>query len=123
MNTPPGATATPPGADSSATNVSGETTIVPPGADPPAAGAPREAVTELARCERPHLIGVRHHSPALAVAMPSLLAAARPEVLAIELPAEASEWLGWLTHPEATAPLAMAFTWCIPCPPGITRAT
>lgn len=110
MNTPPGATATPSGADSPATNVSGETTIVPPGADPPAAGAPREAVTELAGCERPHLIGVRHHSPALAVAMPSLLAAARPEVLAIELPAEASEWLGWLTHPEATAPLAMAFT-------------
>ncbi|SDL82118.1 DUF5682 family protein [Tessaracoccus oleiagri] len=72
-------------------------------------GDPRAAVEALAACEAVHLVGVRHHSPALAAAMPSLLEAAAPEVLAIELPAEARGWLHWLTEPDAIAPLALAF--------------
>ena len=71
---------------------------------------PRTALAELTGCRSPLLIGIRHHSPAMAVAVPSLLDEHRPDVLAIELPAEATGWLEWLTHPEATAPLALAFS-------------
>lgn len=71
---------------------------------------PRTALDELVGCRSPLLIGIRHHSPAMAVALPALLDEHRPDVLAIELPAEAGDWLEWLTHPEATAPLALAFS-------------
>ncbi len=64
----------------------------------------------LAASARPHLIGVRHHSPTLAAAMPALLAAARPDVLLLELPADVQDWVSWLAHPEARAPLALAVT-------------
>ena len=65
---------------------------------------------ELTGCRAPFLIGIRHHSPAMSVATPHLLEGFAPDVLAVELPAEAAEWLDWLTHPEAVAPLAMAFS-------------
>ncbi|WP_260465151.1 DUF5682 family protein [Arachnia propionica] len=71
---------------------------------------PRAAVADLVDCRSPFLIGIRHHSPAMAVAVPRLLDEHRPDVLAIELPAEARDWLDWLSHPEATAPLALAFS-------------
>lgn len=54
------------------------------------------------------LIGIRHHSPALAAAMPALLAAARPDLVLVELPSELEEWLPWLVHPDTTAPVALA---------------
>jgi hypothetical protein len=69
---------------------------------------PREVVERLAACESPWLIGVRHHSPVLAAAVPALLDAFRPDVLLIELPMEFAEWLPWLGHPDAEAPLALA---------------
>ncbi|MEO5873581.1 MAG: DUF5682 family protein, partial [Streptosporangiaceae bacterium] len=69
---------------------------------------PEEAVEALAAARDPFLIGVRHHSPALAAAMPALLAAADPDLLLIELPAELEPWLGWLGHPETVAPVALA---------------
>ncbi|MFI1071239.1 DUF5682 family protein [Streptomyces puniciscabiei] len=56
----------------------------------------------------PCLIGVRHHAPSLAAAVPALLDAARPEVLLVELPAEMQEWLPWLAHEETRAPVALA---------------
>lgn len=59
-------------------------------------------------CDPIHLIGVRHHSPTLARVMPQLLAAAAPDAIVIELPPEAQEWLEWIAHPEAAAPLAFA---------------
>ncbi|MDO5067929.1 MAG: DUF5682 family protein [Propionibacteriaceae bacterium] len=71
---------------------------------------PTAPLAELTGCRSPLLVGIRHHSPALAVALPALLDEHRPDVLAIELPAEAAAWLDWLTHPEATAPLALAFS-------------
>ncbi len=71
---------------------------------------PRPAIEEITSSTRPHLIGVRHHSPALASAVEELLAASAPDVLAIELPTEAAEWVEWLAHPEATAPLALALS-------------
>src|SRR5262245_39380783 len=69
---------------------------------------PVAALTTLAECRRPYLIGVRHHSPALAVAVPELLTAAAPSVLLVELPAELGEWLPWLAHPDARAPVALS---------------
>ncbi|MEU7618673.1 DUF5682 family protein [Micromonospora rifamycinica] len=69
---------------------------------------PAVAVGALAGHRRPYLIGVRHHSPALAVALPRLLARYRPEVLLLELPPELGEWLPWLADPATTAPVALA---------------
>lgn len=80
-------------------------TATPARAAPP---DPTAGLAVLAECSRPHLIGVRHHSPALAGAMPELLAAVAPEVIAVELPTEATDWIEWLAHPEAEAPLALA---------------
>ncbi|MBW4718318.1 VWA domain-containing protein [Saccharothrix sp. SC076] len=62
----------------------------------------------MAAHRAPFLIGVRHHSPALAAVMPELLAAADPEVLLIELPAELGEWLPHLADPELVAPVALS---------------
>ncbi|WP_432148604.1 DUF5682 family protein [Streptomyces sp. bgisy029] len=56
----------------------------------------------------PFLIGVRHHAPSLAAAVPALLDAAAPDVLLVELPAEFQPWLGWLAHEETLAPVALA---------------
>jgi Mg-chelatase subunit ChlD len=58
--------------------------------------------------ERVHLIGVRHHSPVLAAAMPALLDAAHPDALLVELPAEMRPWLEWLAHPDTRTPVALA---------------
>ncbi|MEW2557215.1 DUF5682 family protein, partial [Streptomyces zhihengii] len=56
----------------------------------------------------PFLIGVRHHAPSLAAALPALLDAAAPDVLLVELPAEFQPWLGWLAHEDTEAPVALA---------------
>ncbi|WP_307161851.1 vWA domain-containing protein [Streptomyces rishiriensis] len=56
----------------------------------------------------PYLIGVRHHAPSLAAAVPALLDEAKPDVLLVELPAEMQEWLPWLGHEETRAPVALA---------------
>ncbi|WP_153454398.1 DUF5682 family protein [Streptomyces smaragdinus] len=56
----------------------------------------------------PFLIGVRHHAPSLAAAMPALLEEARPDVLLVELPAELQDWVPWLAHEDTVAPVALA---------------
>ncbi|MDJ1640593.1 DUF5682 family protein [Streptomyces pakalii] len=93
---------------------------VPAGASPPAvapgqgpAGGPataEAAVEALAAAGpgAPFLIGVRHHAPSLAAALPVLLDAADPDLLLVELPAEFQPWLGWLAHEETEAPVALA---------------
>ncbi|WP_229406233.1 DUF5682 family protein [Micromonospora sp. NBRC 110038] len=84
--------------------------------DPPAGGPaatdlsaadPRAVVDALAASARPYLIGVRHHSPALASVVPALLDAAGAEVVAVELPADFQHWLPYLSDPAARAPLAV----------------
>ncbi|MDL2075154.1 DUF5682 family protein [Streptomyces sp. GXMU-J15] len=70
--------------------------------------SPDEAVTALTDPAAPYLIGVRHHAPSLAAAVPALLEAAEPDVLLVELPAEMQEWLPWLGHAETRAPVALA---------------
>ncbi|MBB2910377.1 hypothetical protein FHS43_001640 [Streptosporangium becharense] len=79
-----------------------------PGADGPA--GPREAVAALAGSTRPYLLGVRHHSPALAAAVPALLDAAGAEVVCVELPADFQPWLAHLAAPATVAPVALAGT-------------
>ncbi|RLK25240.1 uncharacterized protein with von Willebrand factor type A (vWA) domain [Micromonospora sp. M71_S20] len=81
-------------------------TADPVGADATSAD-PRAVVDALAGSVRPYLIGVRHHSPALAAAVPALLDAAGAEVVCIELPADFQRWLPYLSDPAARAPLAL----------------
>ncbi|MET7705795.1 DUF5682 family protein [Micromonospora sp. NPDC005413] len=90
--------------------------VAPPTVDPVAAGPstvystsadPRAVVDALAGCVRPYLIGVRHHSPALAAVLPALLDAAAAEVVCVELPADFQRWLPYLSDPAARAPLAL----------------
>ncbi|EGX55966.1 hypothetical protein SZN_30242, partial [Streptomyces zinciresistens K42] len=69
---------------------------------------PREAVAGLAASVSPYLIGVRHHSPALAVVVPDLLDAAGAEVVCVELPADFQPWLPHLADPRVLAPVALA---------------
>ncbi|MFA3872901.1 DUF5682 family protein [Streptomyces sp. MMCC 100] len=60
-----------------------------------------------ARAE-PCLIGVRHHSPALAAVVPRLLDAADAEVVCVELPADFQPWLPYLADPRTVAPVALS---------------
>jgi Mg-chelatase subunit ChlD len=69
---------------------------------------PEVALDELAGAKAPWLFGVRHHSPACSIALPPLLEALEPTVIALELPADLGTWIEWLGHPEAEAPLAVA---------------
>ncbi|MEU6537336.1 DUF5682 family protein [Streptomyces sp. NPDC047000] len=71
-------------------------------------GTPEAAVAALTDPAGPYLIGVRHHAPSLAAAVPALLDEAKPDVLLVELPAELEEWLPWLAHEETRAPVALA---------------
>ncbi|MGW2515052.1 DUF5682 family protein [Streptomyces scopuliridis] len=71
-------------------------------------GGPSEALAGLAGCREPYLIGVRHHSPALAAAVPAMLAEAAPEVLFVELPEEFAPWLPYLADPATVPPVALA---------------
>ncbi|MEU4096517.1 DUF5682 family protein [Streptomyces sp. NPDC026673] len=69
---------------------------------------PDEAATVLTDPAAPYLVGVRHHAPSLAAALPALLDGAEPDVLLVELPGEMQEWLPWLAHEETRAPVALA---------------
>lgn len=71
--------------------------------------APEAVLDALAGCTAPYLVGVRHHSPVLAAAVPALLDAADPDALFVELPREAGPWLDWLAHPDTEAPVALVF--------------
>lgn len=69
---------------------------------------PRDALAGLAASTEPYLIGVRHHSPALAATVPALLDAAAPDVLCVELPTDFQSWLPYLADPATIAPVALA---------------
>lgn len=69
---------------------------------------PRQAVAALAGSVQPYLIGVRHHSPALATLVPALLDVAGADVICVELPADFQSWLGHLADPATLAPVALA---------------
>ncbi|MGW3108986.1 vWA domain-containing protein [Streptomyces sp. NPDC001100] len=69
---------------------------------------PRAALDALAYSVVPYLLGVRHHSPALAAAVPALLDAAGAEVVCVELPVDFQPWLTHLGAPGTLAPVALA---------------
>ncbi|GLV91235.1 hypothetical protein Slala04_26890 [Streptomyces lavendulae subsp. lavendulae] len=71
---------------------------------------PRAALDALAAAREPYLIGVRHHSPALAAVVPDLLDASGADVVCVELPADFQPWLEHLADPETVAPVALAGT-------------
>lgn len=70
--------------------------------------SPEQALVALAGETAPFLIGVRHHSPACAAAMPALLDAFAPTRLLIELPAEFGRMLPLLGDPALVPPVALA---------------
>ena len=67
-----------------------------------------QALDALAGSTAPHLIGIRHHSPTLASAVPALLDAARPDLILLEIAEELQPWIQWLGSPELIAPVALA---------------
>lgn len=69
---------------------------------------PTEALAELAACRVPYLIGIRHHSPMLATAVPRLLDDVAPDLVLLELPEELQSWLSWLGSEELYTPVALA---------------
>ncbi|SFL54951.1 vWA domain-containing protein [Streptomyces pini] len=76
--------------------------------NPAAPAPPGEVLAALTGPSAPYLVGVRHHAPSLAAAVPALLDDAEPDVLLVELPAEMQRWLPWLGHEETRAPVALA---------------
>jgi Family of unknown function (DUF5682) len=66
------------------------------------------ALEELAGSTAPHLIGIRHHSPTLAAAVPELLDAGRPDLILLEMAEELQPWIEWLGSPDLVAPVALA---------------
>nr|MCU0673928.1 DUF5682 family protein [Myxococcota bacterium] len=69
---------------------------------------PHAAPEALTSSRAPYLIGVRHHSAALAAVMPSLLEAFAPTRILIELPADLGPWLRWLGASDLRAPVALS---------------
>ncbi|MFD7256480.1 DUF5682 family protein [Streptomyces sp. NPDC059874] len=71
---------------------------------------PRTALDALGSSRTPYLLGVRHHSPALAAVVPALLDASGADVVCVELPADFQPWLAHLADPETLSPIALAGT-------------
>ncbi len=69
---------------------------------------PQDVLERLAGCREPFLIGVRHHSAALARVMPDLLAKTQPESILLELPPDFQKWIEYLGNDELEAPVALA---------------
>ncbi|TWT65310.1 DUF5682 family protein [Allorhodopirellula solitaria] len=62
----------------------------------------------LAQSRRPFLIGVRHHSAALARALPAMLDGFAPECVLVELPSDLQDWIEHLADPQTIAPVAIS---------------
>jgi hypothetical protein len=67
-----------------------------------------DVLGRLAECRDPFLIGVRHHSAAIARVMPRLLDDFRPKSVLIEMPPVFQPWLEYLGKDELKAPVALA---------------
>ena len=68
----------------------------------------RTVIEPLVECHEPLLIGVRHHSSALARAIPQLLDAFCPATLLLELPSDLGDWIAYLADPQTVAPIALS---------------
>ncbi|MGC0364022.1 hypothetical protein ABH922_002006 [Rhodococcus sp. 27YEA15] len=67
-----------------------------------------EQVAAVVASTRPYLIGVRHHSPVLAAAVPALLDGFGPQVVVVEFPADFQSWIEHLADPRLVTPVALA---------------
>jgi hypothetical protein len=67
-----------------------------------------DVLDRLADCRAPLLIGVRHHSAALARVMPELLAAFKPKAVLVEMSPDFQPWLEHLGKTDLEAPVALA---------------
>ncbi len=62
----------------------------------------------LAECRTPLLIGVRHHSAALAASCQALLADFQPKAVLVEMPPDFAPWLEHLAKGDLETPVALA---------------
>jgi hypothetical protein len=69
---------------------------------------PDDVLQRLSDCRAPLLIGVRHHSSALARVVPRLLADFKPRAVLIEMPPDFQTWLEHLGKSDLEAPVALA---------------
>ncbi len=69
---------------------------------------PDDVLARLADCRAPLLIGVRHHSAALARVLPALLADFKPKAVLVEMPPDFAPWLEYLGREDLEAPVALA---------------
>jgi hypothetical protein len=73
-----------------------------------ATGSTDDVLERLADCRTPVLIGVRHHSAALARVMPKLLGDIKPKAILLEMPPDFASWLEYLGKDDLAAPVALA---------------
>ncbi|XZE56220.1 DUF5682 family protein [Planctomycetaceae bacterium SH139] len=69
---------------------------------------PQAVIDSLAACQTPLLIGVRHHSAAIARVINTLLERFAPTTVLVELPSDFAPWLEYLADPETKAPVAIS---------------
>jgi hypothetical protein len=65
-------------------------------------------LSRLADCCQPWLIGVRHHSAALARVLPQLLDDYQPACILLEMPPDFVDWLAHLAKADLQSPVALA---------------
>ena len=74
----------------------------------PLIGEFHNVIDSLAECRTPLLIGVRHHSAALARTIETLLHRFQPECVLVEMPSDFNPWLEYLADEQTVAPVAIS---------------
>src|SRR5262249_61552284 len=69
---------------------------------------PDDVMQQLTDCRAPLLIGVRHHSAALARVMPKLLDDFKPKAVLVEMPPDFQQWLPYLGQDDLETPVELA---------------
>lgn len=67
-----------------------------------------DQIASLCESRSPLLIGVRHHSAAIACTIVAMLDAFKPNQLLVEMPADFNDWLQYLADDETVAPVAIS---------------
>jgi Mg-chelatase subunit ChlD len=67
-----------------------------------------DVMQQLSDYRAPMLIGVRHHSAALARVMPELLTDFKPKAILVEMPPDFQPWLEYLGKADLETPVALA---------------
>ncbi len=69
---------------------------------------PSDHIAPLCECRTPLLIGVRHHSAAIARTIRAMLDSFKPDQLLVEMPADFNPWLEYLADQDTVAPIAIS---------------